>query len=34
MGFNIAGVIIKKKIDNKQELENLLEIKLEYRIGK
>jgi len=30
MGFNIAGVIIKKKIDNKQELENLLDVKLEY----
>ena len=30
MGFNIAGIIIKKKIDTKQELENLLDTKLEY----
>ena len=28
MGFNIAGLIIKQKIDNEQELENLLENKL------
>ena len=30
MGFNIAGLIIKQKIDNEQELENLLENKLSF----
>jgi hypothetical protein len=30
MGFNIAGLIIKQKFDNEQELESLLENKLSF----
>ncbi|MCD5969582.1 hypothetical protein, partial [Riemerella anatipestifer] len=30
MGFNIAGLIIKQKLDKEQEIENLLENKLTY----
>ena len=30
MGFNIAGLILKQKLDSKQDLENLLSNELEF----